>query len=61
MDESNHEMVNLLTQQIGPMFNRLIQNTNHSDQALATQVGRIVDFFTPPQTILQQIHQIQNP
>jgi len=28
MDESNHEMVNLLIQQIGTMFNPLIQETN---------------------------------
>ena len=47
MDESNHEMVNLLTQQIGTVFNPLIQTTNQGYQALATQMGRIVDFFTP--------------
>jgi len=28
MDESNHEMVNLLTQQIITVFNHLIQTTN---------------------------------
>jgi len=28
MDERNHEMVNLLTQQIGTVFNPLIQSTN---------------------------------
>jgi hypothetical protein len=36
MDERNHEMVNLLIQQIGTMFNSLIQNTNQGYQALAT-------------------------
>jgi len=36
MDESNHEMVNMLTQQIGTVFNSLIQNTNQSYQMLAT-------------------------
>ncbi|KAK2375579.1 hypothetical protein QL285_076464 [Trifolium repens] len=51
MDESNHDMVNLLTQQIGTVFNPLIQNTNDSYQMLAYQMGRIADFFgTPPQT-----------
>ena len=59
-DESNHEMVNLLTQQIGTMFNPLIQSTNQSYQALATQMGRIEDFFASPQTVHQRIHQIQN-
>jgi hypothetical protein len=51
IDESNHEMVNLLTHQIGTVFNPLIQNTNDSYQMLAYQMGRIADFFgTPPQT-----------
>jgi len=60
MDERNHEMVNFLTQQIGTVFNTLIKNTNQSYQALATQMGRIEDFFAPPQTVHQQIPQIQN-
>jgi hypothetical protein len=60
MGESNHEMVNLLTQQIGTMFNPLIKITNQGYQALATQMGRIEDFFTPLQTVYQQIPQIQN-
>lgn len=53
MDESNHEMVNLLTQQIGIVFNPLIQNVNQSYQALAIQIGRIADFFVA----LQFFHQ----
>jgi predicted transcriptional regulator len=48
MDESNHEMVNLLTQQIGTVFNALIRDTTRSYQALTTQMGRIADFFAPP-------------
>ncbi|PNX54523.1 hypothetical protein L195_g048143, partial [Trifolium pratense] len=49
MDESNHEMVNLLTQQIGTVFNPLIHNTNDSYQMVACQMSRIADFFgTPP-------------
>jgi len=47
VDESNHEMVNLLTQQISMMFNPLIQTTNQGYQALSTQMGRIANFFTP--------------
>jgi len=35
LDESNHEMINLLTQKIGTVFNLLIQSTNQSYQALA--------------------------
>ena len=60
IDESNHEMVNLLTQQIGTMFNPLIQDTNLSYQALATQMERIANFFVPPQPIHQPIPQVQN-
>jgi hypothetical protein len=49
MDENNHEMVNMLTQQIVTVFNPLIQNTNQSYQALVTQMGRIADLFSPIQ------------
>ena len=45
MDESNHEMVNLLTKQIGTVFNPLNQNVNQGYQEIATQMGRIADFF----------------
>jgi len=48
MDERNHEMVHLLTQQIGTMFNPFIKSTNQSYQALVTQIGRITDLFAPP-------------
>jgi hypothetical protein len=60
MDESNHEMVNLLTQQIGTVFNPLIRDTNQSYLALATQMGIIADFFASPQPVYQSITQIQN-
>ena len=60
MDESNHDMVNMLTQQIGTVFNPLIQNTNQSYQLLANQMGRIADFFGAPQVPHQQVPQIQN-
>jgi len=36
MDESNHQMVNLLTEQIGTVFNPLIRDTNRSYQTLTT-------------------------
>ncbi|KAK2422544.1 hypothetical protein QL285_033071 [Trifolium repens] len=60
MDESNDDMVNMLTQQIGTVFNPLIQNTNQSYQLLANQMGRIADFFGAPQAHNQQVPQIQN-
>jgi len=56
MDESNHEMVNLLTQQIGTVFNSLIRDTNQSYQALTTQMGRIADFFAPHKQFTNWLH-----
>jgi len=58
MDESNHEMGNLLTQQIGTVFNPLIRDTNRSYQALTTQMGRISYFFAPPQPVHQSVTQV---
>lgn len=60
MDESNHEMVNLLTQKIGTVLNPLIRDTNRSYQALTTHMRRIEDFFAPPQPIYHPVTQIQN-
>jgi hypothetical protein len=51
-------MVNMLTQQIGTIFNPFIQNTSQSYQALATQMGRIADFFNPVKPGHQQIPQV---
>lgn len=61
MDQSNHEMVNMFTHQIGIVFNLLIQNTNHSYQQLAHQMGRIADLFGAPQALVQQVPNNQIP
>jgi hypothetical protein len=42
------------------VFNPLIRDTNWSYQALTTQMGRIADFFEPPQSVYQSVTQIQN-
>lgn len=47
MGESNLEMVNTLTQQMGTIFNPLI--TNQTYELLSNQMGRITDFFGTPQ------------
>lgn len=60
MDESNHEMVNMLTQQIGTVFNPLIQNTNWSYELLANQMGLIVDLFGASQAQGRPTPPIQN-
>lgn len=60
MDESNHNMVNMLTQQIHMVFNPLIQNNNQSCELLANQMGRIHDFFGSPQVQARPNPQISN-
>lgn len=55
MDVSNHEMLNMLTQQINNVFNPLIQNTNHSYQQWMHQIGQIMSFFGAPQETTQPI------
>jgi hypothetical protein len=48
MDEANHEMVNLVTQQMGAVINPLIRDTNNSYQALSIQMERMANFFGVP-------------
>lgn len=60
MDESNHEMVNMLTQHIGTVFNPLIHNTTQSYKLLANHMIRIDDFFGAPPAQARPIPQISN-
>ncbi|XP_045802327.1 uncharacterized protein LOC123895902 [Trifolium pratense] len=60
MDESNHEMVNTLTSQLGTILNPLINNTNNNYQLLAHQMGRIADFFGTPTMPNQNLQPIRN-
>jgi len=60
MEDTNHEMVNMLTQQIGTLFNPLIQQTHNSYQTLTHQMGRIVDFFGAPHVRNRPVPQNQN-
>lgn len=48
MDESNHEMVHMLTQQTGTILRPLIQDSTQSYQQLATQMTRIGYFWGAP-------------
>jgi len=48
MEETNHEMVNMVTQQIGTVINPLIQDSNKSYQPLSVQMERMADFFGAP-------------
>jgi len=48
MKESNHEMVNMVTQQIATVINPLIRDTNTSYQMLSAQMERIANYFCAP-------------
>ena len=48
MEDSNHEMVNQVTQQIGTIINPLIRDTYNRYQAMSAQMERIANFFGAP-------------
>ena len=48
MEESNHEMVNMVTQQIGTVINPLIRDTNTSYERLSAQMERMANYFDAP-------------
>ncbi|XP_058725145.1 uncharacterized protein LOC131596500 [Vicia villosa] len=60
IDESNHDMVNAITQQIGTIFTPMINNTNHSYEMLAGQMARIAEFFGTPPVPPRPIPQVSN-
>ncbi|KEH19579.1 hypothetical protein MTR_8g464250 [Medicago truncatula] len=71
MEETNHEMVNLVTQQVGTVINPLIRDTNNSYQAISLQMERISNFLGAPpvritpvpqnvdQVLENQAHEVQ--
>lgn len=48
MDESNHELMHMLTQMMTTLFNPIMENTHTSYQDLTRQIGRIADVFRAP-------------
>jgi len=61
MEDCNHEMVNMLTQQIRTVFNPFIRETHNSYLTLFDQMGRIADFFGAPPARNTPTPQNQNP
>ena len=53
MDESNHDMVKMLSQTLSRVLNPLIQNTTQSNQQMTTQMAGMTEFFGVPQPIEQ--------
>jgi len=60
MEESNHEMVNMVTQQIGTMINPLIRETKSSYQMLSAHMERIANYFGAPPARNTPVSQDQN-
>lgn len=54
-DESNLEMVNMLTRHMGTIFNPLMQNTTQTNQQLEAHMMQIVDLFCVPQVPIRQL------
>ncbi|MCI18025.1 myb-related transcription factor, partial [Trifolium medium] len=48
IDDSNHEMVNMMTQQMATVFNPVIENSNAAYQALATRMSQIAEMLGVP-------------
>ena len=51
MDESNHDMVQMLAQTLSTILNPLIQNTTQLNQQMAAQMTRMAEFFRVSQPI----------
>ncbi|KEH27909.1 hypothetical protein MTR_5g049110 [Medicago truncatula] len=49
MADTNHDMVNMVTQQVTTVINPFIQETNSSYQSISQQMWRIADFLGAPQ------------
>ncbi|MCI26081.1 hypothetical protein A2U01_0047274, partial [Trifolium medium] len=48
MDDSNQEMVNMMTQQMVTIFNPIVENSNAAYQALATRMSQIAEMLGAP-------------
>ncbi|XP_050894294.1 uncharacterized protein LOC127101025 [Lathyrus oleraceus] len=48
MDDSNHELVNMLTNQMGTVFNPLIQESAETNRQMANQLTCLCNFLGPP-------------
>jgi hypothetical protein len=48
MDDSNHELVNMLTNQMGTIFNPVIQESAETNRQVANQLTRLCNFLGAP-------------
>ncbi|XP_050919231.1 uncharacterized protein LOC127136750 [Lathyrus oleraceus] len=61
MDDNNHELVNMLTNQMGTVFNPVIHESAETNRQMANQLTRLCNFLGAParqttQVVRQTIH-----
>ncbi|XP_050896382.1 uncharacterized protein LOC127103145 [Lathyrus oleraceus] len=55
MDDSNHELVNMLTNQMGTVFNLVIQESVETNRQVANQLTRLCNFLGAPARQMAQV------
>ncbi|XP_050875138.1 uncharacterized protein LOC127078750 [Lathyrus oleraceus] len=55
MDDSNHELVNMLTNQMGTVFNNVIQESAKTNRQVANQLTRLCNFLGAPARQMAQV------
>ncbi|XP_050918790.1 uncharacterized protein LOC127136249 [Lathyrus oleraceus] len=55
MDGSNHELVNMLTNQMGIVFNPVIQESAETNRQVANQLTRLCNFLGAPTLQMAQV------
>ncbi|XP_058741295.1 uncharacterized protein LOC131613663 [Vicia villosa] len=54
MDDSNHDFVNMLTNQMGTVFNPIMQESAESNRQVVDQLARLCNFLGEPRTLGRQ-------
>ncbi|XP_050890253.1 uncharacterized protein LOC127095628 [Lathyrus oleraceus] len=55
MDDSNHELVNMLTNQMGTVFNPVIHESTETNRQVANQLTRLCNFLGAPARQMAQV------
>ncbi|XP_050919279.1 uncharacterized protein LOC127136800 [Lathyrus oleraceus] len=55
MDDSNHELVNMLTNQMGTVFNPVIQESAETNRQVANQLTHLCNFLGAPARQMAQV------
>ena len=55
MDDSNHELVNMLTNQMGTVFNPVLQESAETNRQVANQLTRLCNFLGAPASTFNKV------